>query len=94
LFWSLTPNKLKPFISAYEAREKRDLDKKNYLSWINGIYVSHAVYNVLSENGQYPKKPFSLFEEENTADKANDAELFGAYAAMFNKQFKEKAKNK
>ncbi|RGD73764.1 hypothetical protein DW687_08255 [Anaerofustis stercorihominis] len=80
-----------PFIKSYEEKEKKEIEKNNYLSWINGIYVSHAVANVLSENAKYPDKPFPLFEnKDNEESKSDEAELFDAYAAMFNKEFEEK----
>ena len=88
LFWRLTPKRLLPFIKAYEDKEKREIEKNNYLSWINGIYVSHAVANVLSENAKFPLLENKDIEES----KAEEAELFDAYAAMFNKEFEEKTK--
>ena len=93
LFWRLTPKRFLPFIKAYEDKEKREIEKNNYLFWINGIYVSHAVANVLAENTKYPDKPFPLFENKDIEEsKAEEAELFDAYAAIFNKEFEEKTK--
>lgn len=86
---------MKPFIKAHELRAIEQAEEINFSSWISGIYVSYSLASVLGEGNQYPQEPLLLFknEEESEEKHAKDSELFGAYAAMFNKSFnKEKVK--
>ena len=91
-FWILTPKKLKPFIKAFKEKEKRELEKANFISWIN---FTHSIAAVMGENHGYPDNPLPIFqsEEEKEERREKEADLFGAYAAMFNKQFSEKHKD-
>lgn len=91
LFWQLTPNKLRPFIIACNEAEKRNAENVNFVSWLTGIYVSHAIAAVLGDH-RYPQEPVSLFGDDIDESKrmANAAELFGAYATVFNKEYREK----
>lgn len=69
------------------------MEEMNFNSWMMGIYMSYSMASVLGDNSNYPEKPLSLFEyEEDEMDRSvKESELFGAYAAMFNKSFnKEK----
>lgn len=93
-FWILTPKKLKPFIKAFKEKEERELEKANFISWISGIYFTHSIATVMGEKHQYPDNPLPIFqsEEEKEERREKEADLFGAYAAMFNKQFEEKNK--
>lgn len=76
LFWSLTPFKLKPFIKAYELRQ-RDRDRE---MWLQGAYVYKAIESFVpilvtipEKNAKplpYPSEPFwerqiQLDDEEN-----------------------------
>lgn len=89
LFWQLSPSKLIPFVRAYEERKKDRLNEANFIAWISGVYVSHAVAAVLGEGSGYPERPITIFEDEKSRDerKQKDAQAFGAYAAMFNKTY-------
>ena len=95
-FWFLTPKKLEIFIRAYKEKEKRELEKSNFISWLNGVYISHSIASVLGKNHKYPNEPLPLFQSEMQMEERNakEAELFGAYAAMFNKQFEQKITEK
>lgn len=92
LFWSMTPLKLKPFVKAYEEKKKSELEEANFITWIAGIYTSHAVAAVLGENNKYPENPIKIFENkyDEAQREAEEAKLFGAYASMFNKEFRER----
>lgn len=89
LFWSLNPRKLKPFVLAYELELKDKMEEMNFSSWMIGIYMSYSMASVLGENSNYPESPLSLFEQkDDEMDRSvRESELFGAYAAMFNKTF-------
>lgn len=89
LFWQLNPRKLHPFVKAYQAEQKEQLERANYAAWLSGIYVTHAVAASLGENARYPEKPIDLYETEEDLEsrKAQEAELFSAYVDMFNKSF-------
>lgn len=68
------------------------MERINFESWLSGIYMMYSIGATFGENNPYPQKPIELFqaEEASQAKLSQDSELFGAYAAMFNKQFKEK----
>lgn len=85
----MNPSKLKPFVSAYELMLKDKIEEMNFNSWMMGIYMSYSMASVLGENSNYPESPLSLFEhEDDEMDRSvKESELFGAYAAMFNKAF-------
>ena len=65
------------------------MEEMNFNSWMIGIYMSYSIASVLGENSNYPESPVSLFErEDDEMDRSvKEAELFGAYVAMFNKSF-------
>lgn len=91
-FWRLTPKKLLPFLKAYEERKREELKQINFASWMSGIYVSYSIASVMGDKNIYPERPLPLFESEEDEDsrRKQEAEAFGAYAAMFNKEFKER----
>lgn len=91
-FWTLTPAKLKIFMRAFREKEQRELERANFVSWLGGLYVAHAMASVLSERHAYPKEALPLFgdEAQKTKQKVNEADLFDAYAAVFNKRFEQK----
>lgn len=93
LFWSMTPIKLMPFVRAYEEKKRVEIEGANFITWIAGIYMSYSIAAVLGENNKYPEKPIQIYETENdeAEREAEEANLFGAYAAMFNKEFKERS---
>lgn len=91
-FWSMTPEKIRPYVRACEEKEKRYLERENMLMWVNGIYIMYALAAVLGEDCSYPEKPLQIFrsDTDDDASAARDAELFGAYAAVYNRNFREK----
>lgn len=88
----MNPAKLQPFISAYKEKQMHNIEEINFAAWLAGIYMSHSLAAVLGGGNVYPQKPISLFEgKEDSQSYVKDSEVFGAYAAMFNKAFnKEK----
>ncbi|WP_329379576.1 hypothetical protein [Anaerofustis butyriciformans] len=92
MFWKLTPKEVTFFVKAYEIKKKNEIEKINFSSWINGIYISHAIASVLGDNNKYPGKPFELFNENKEEEVKNNEEIFSAYVTMFNNEFEKKAK--
>lgn len=89
LFWSLNPKKLRPFVKAYENTLKQRTLQSNYAAWISGIYATYAIASAMSEHTEYPEKPLALYENEHdiAERKAQESQMFSAYAAMFNRSF-------
>lgn len=57
------------------------------------MYITHAVAAVLSKDYKYLGEPIAFFESEEDKEKTakREADMFGAYAIMFNNQFKEES---
>lgn len=55
LFWNLNPKSLKPFIKAFDLKQRYD----DMVGWTNGLYIQMAVASLLDKKVQYPKKPFT-----------------------------------
>lgn len=71
-------------------RTKERAEEINFASWVSGIYGSYSLASVFGEGNHYPQEPLLLFEEDEEKSmkkQDNDAKIFGAYAAMFNKSF-------
>ncbi len=91
LFWQLNPKRIEAFISAYEEKQKIFIEQTNFTAWLNGVYITHAVGSVLSNDHQYMQEPIAFFENEDDKEKKakREADMFGAYAIMFNNQFQD-----
>lgn len=60
LFWTLNPNRMKPFIEAFEDKRHEERDMCNLQAYLTGLYVQHAIASCLSKKAQYPDKPIDL----------------------------------
>lgn len=91
-FWSLTPHKLMPYAKAYEKKRRIRMEEINSAAWMEGIYMSYCLASALGERNIYPDKPLAIFEneEEQKERKRREAEAFSAYAAVFNRDFRER----
>jgi len=87
LFWTLNPQKLKPFIKAYELENQQWSEKVNITAWLNGFYITRAIAAVLSEDNPYFETPLDITGETKRDGMFQDSEIFNAYAAVFNKEF-------
>ena len=98
LFYTLNPNKLKPFVKAYELQQQLELDKIYLETWLSGHYVTLAISTALG--GEYPEQPITVeettrIEQENKeeAQKIRDeinAIKFTEMVEAFNKGFRER----
>lgn len=72
-FWEMNPRRMKPYIEAYNIKQKR----KDEEMWLMGAYVYEAfttvMANVFSKHGhhKYRDKPFT--EEEPVKEKMREA---------------------
>lgn len=89
-FYSLTPAEIEPYARAHEIKEKKRLEEINFLGWLAGIYVTHALGCAFSQNGQYPAEPFGLFGDQIDQQERSrrEAAIFEEYAGEFNRRFK------
>lgn len=88
LFWKLNPEKLKPFFEAEKIKQEEKYRHANYIAWLTGLYMTHAIAACFSKNKKYPEKPFESMKQEQA--NWTHAERFEAWAMAFNKRFKEK----
>lgn len=75
---------------------RRSLDEK---SWLDGIYVAHAIGATFSKNGKYPKHPEIIKSKDNgsgngTQQGTSDADIFAAFAMKFNADHFAKRKSR
>lgn len=64
LFWTLTPESLKPFFKAFDLKQKRKETETDIIAWQHGIYIQMAVASVLDSKTDYPKEPLSIINEK------------------------------
>lgn len=48
VFWKLNPTKLKPYITAYQEREKKRIEDIDHMGWLFGLYNFRATCVALS----------------------------------------------
>lgn len=92
-FWGLNPAGLEPYIRAYEMMQRRRMEEMNFQSYLTGIYFTHALGCVFSQNNRYPEGPFDIFSENLSPEERaqQEAEIFRAYVQEYNTQLgKEK----
>lgn len=59
------------------------------MSWLSGMYVTHAIAACFGKNHKYPSEPIS-FQAENEDEKGiQDAQRFEVLAITFNQQYKK-----
>lgn len=69
LFWTLNPNRLRPYIKAYEKREEKRAKDIDMTCWLIGRYCSQAVTVAISncfskKKLEYQKKPNTYMDTE------------------------------
>lgn len=85
----MNPRKLAPFIEAFQQRIKLEREQQNFMSWLSGMYVTHAIAACFGKNHAYPSQPVSLDSEDTEEKNKKDAQRFEAYAISFNQQFRK-----
>lgn len=95
-FYSLNPKLFKRYRKFYERKLEESRKRLDEQSWMDGIYVAHAIGATFSKNGKYPKKPQlvkfdgkSNETSRNSGDNggqqgSSDADLFAAFAMKYN----------
>jgi len=96
-FYSLNPKLFKRYRIFYEKKLEESRKRLDEQSWMDGIYVTHAIGATFSKNGKYPKQPEIVRFDKNanrTARRKNgdngtqqgtsDADIFAAFAMKFN----------
>jgi len=95
-FYSLTPRKLVRYAPYYVENVRKKRENTDEFAWLTNIYTLKAISTI--GKGRYPDKPMDLYgvrrviEHYNEeAEKATDADMFGAWADAFNRlKFKPK----
>lgn len=65
LFWTLNPAKIKPFIRAFELKEKTKVQNIDSLAWLIGSYVTHSICTAFGDGKvKYPEKPMGIANDE------------------------------
>lgn len=85
MFWELSPNRLKPYLIAYDNIEKR----KNRDMWIQGLYIMNAVGACFSKDAKYPSEPID-FTPKTIEEQVEEADFkFRQYAMARNEKNKK-----
>lgn len=74
MFWTLNPNRLKPYVKANEKREERKMNDYDTISWLIGQYCCEAVSVAIANNFgkkkmEYAKMPYSMKKSEESEDR-------------------------
>lgn len=87
-FWKLNPHSLKLMLGSYNEKQKADLNKKNYMSYLQGIYFVDALMSTVgnmfkkknAKPYKYPEKPYELGEKKPLTEyeKRTQLDLFVA----------------
>lgn len=91
LFWTLNPSKIKPFIRAFELKEKRKSSEMDTLAWDIGSYVLQALGAMLDSNTHYPHEPniyskLMTDEERQEQLERENKEYMANFAKKYNLQ--------
>lgn len=92
VFWTLTPEKLEPFIKVFKEREEREAEsfqiESNFQAWLQGVYITKAISACFGKNVKYPSEPIRLKDEE--VKPIETVSKFEAWATAFNQQIDKK----
>lgn len=85
-FYSLNPKLFKRYRVFYEKKFEESRKRLDESSWMDGIYVAHAIGATFSKNGKYPKAPEIVKRSggDGTQQGTSDADIFAAFAMKFN----------
>lgn len=91
LFWTLNPKSLEPFIEAFSIQREYD----DLVSWREGMYIRLAVASILDSKSEYPKEPFGMDNEPETAEdrETQIRNRFLEQMVVINSRFKEDVRN-
>ena len=68
MFWESTLDEIYYYFEiykkSYEQIQKNEMLKKDYDSWLLGLYVKSSILSSLTKDNKYPEKPFGLKEEQ------------------------------
>ena len=93
VFYRLNPAKMmryQPYMIEWLKQKKNDSTENG---WVNGVYVGRSIASCFPKGKSYPSEPIDFWgirEPEEDAEPLTDADRFGAFAAMFNKQYESK----
>lgn len=65
-FFHYTPFAINKIIEAYNKKNQEKYEFNEYISWLNGMYVSYAISSCFSKSGAYPDKPVTQDKETAT----------------------------
>lgn len=84
-FWELNPK----IMLIYQDEYLKKLEKEDYNAWTLGLYVRTAIASCFDKKTEYPNKPFS---EKQKEESISPEEKFKMWIAEFNNKFEEKEK--
>ena len=97
-FYKLNPARLmryQPYIEEMNMQSSQDMHN---VGWVNGRYIAQAISACFAKGKRYPDEPDDIIshfrstedDDDESVHPMTDADRFGAWAAMFNKQFEMK----
>lgn len=90
----MNPRLIKPFEETYKEKQKELFERSNLESWLNGLYMVHAIGSCFSKEHKYPDKPIEFSNNNSNKDKNQTMEdhvaNFTEFAMAFNVQRNKK----
>lgn len=91
-FYALNPKLVMRYQPYMMAWKKNQQDVMSDEGWTNGLYVGRAISASFPKGKNYPSEPLKLYSSNDPEDiearkPITDADRFGGFVAMFNKQF-------
>lgn len=75
MFWTLNPNRLRPYVLASEKKEKKRVQDVDFFCWLAGRY-NHEAFSVTIANSfgkkkdaKYPESPYSVDTAKENEDR-------------------------
>lgn len=93
-FYALNPKLVMRYQPYMMAWKKNQQDVMSDEGWTNGLYVGRAISASFPKGKNYPPEPLKLYSSNDPEDTEarkpiTDADRFGGFVAMFNKQFQD-----
>ena len=93
-FFHYTPFAINKIIDAYNKEKQEKYEFQEYISWLNGMYVSYAISSCFSKSGAYPDKPITQEKETVTEEEKKKKQVEGLFMFLQVQQANKKLAEK
>lgn len=93
VFYKMNPKLIERYQPYMNEWVNERISDSSMTGWVNGLYMTRVVGVALGGNEGYPETPIDLIRgeqlalDDEEAYEFTDADRFGAWAMMFNRQF-------